>query len=747
MHDHNIDTAVNSIIGHSKCISLLKSLSFLFALTILFFISTFSTFASEEAKRILSLVDYISGDYKNAIQDGRIINEQEYTEMVEFSSDAMLLYENLDAKGGPETQIRRDLIRLESKIKNRAPVNEIESLSKNIKVKLISEFGIVPYPRNQPSYESGRDSYKRNCSQCHGLIGSGDGPLAPNFNPPPSILNDFSTTGSLSPFKVFNTISFGIEDTAMPSFPMLPEEEKWNIAFYVMSLGFNEEASKEGRLIIKPNSHHDLENFKVLALLSNDEIIDKMDRSSLSDKDIPKVIAHLRRGIIETSKSKDNSLLITSSTLAKSLDLYKQGKQDEAYQEALDAYLNGFENAEASLILKDKELTYEIEAKLSKLREAIKEGKPPENVEILYDEITNKLNRASIILQNGEPVGQLLSFTNSLSIILREGLEAILIISAILAFLIKTGASNAIKYVHLGWILAIVAGLLTWFMANTLISISGAEREIIEGITSLLAAAVLFYVSYWLITKIEVKKWKDYIQSKVQLAISKKSVFALAGVSFFAVYREAFETILFYQALWYQAENSKGAIVWGFILGILLLLVLVFVIFKLAVRVPLKYFFSITSLFLYILSFILIGKGIREFQEAGVFGITPIKFIPQIDILGIYPTLETSIPQAILLLAFFVAIFWVGYIKKEKEKKEIVISVTRIAEDMKSMHESFEHIKNHIIEWRRCEEIDIEAEELDNQIQGVITHVDKLETKLLDFYDSVSKNREPLGKT
>ncbi|MFQ5786652.1 MAG: FTR1 family protein [Thermodesulfobacteriota bacterium] len=747
MQKYNINSLFIFQAGLFNFFSLLKSLALLILISCLLFFGSQNAYASEEAKRILSLVDYIGGDYKNAVQDGRIINEEEYTEMVEFSSDAILLYENLVSKDGQKSQIGTDLIHLENKINSKSPVNEIESLSKDIKDKIISEYGIVPHPQNEPSYTSGRELYKRNCSQCHGLFGLGDGPLASNLNPPPSSFNDFSTSGSLSPFKVFNTMSFGIEDTAMPSFPRLSEKEKWNIAFYVMTLSFNEEAGKGEGPGITPNSQHELEDYKVLALLSNDEIKDKIDKNNVSANDIPKVIAHLRRGIIEIENSKDNSLLITGSTLAKSLDLYKQGKKDEAYEEALDAYLNGFENAEASLILKDKELTYEIEANLSKFRVAIKEGKPAENLEILYDEITNELNRASIILQNGEPIGQLLSFTNSLTIILREGLEAILIIAAILAFLVKTGASNAIKYVHLGWILAIAAGLLTLLIANTLISISGAEQEIIEGITSLIAAAVLFYVSYWLITKIEVKKWKHYIQGKVQRAISKKSVFALASVSFFAVYREAFETILFYQALWYQSENSNGAIAWGFMLGILLLLVLVFVIFKLAVRVPLKYFFSITSLFLYILSFILIGKGIRELQEAGVFGITPIQFIPQIDILGIYPTLETSIPQGILLIALLVAISWLGYIKKEKEKKEIVISVTRIADDMKSMHESFDHIKKHIIEWRRCEEIDIEAEELDTQIQGVISHVDKLETKLLDFYDIVSKNKEPLGKT
>jgi high-affinity iron transporter len=275
------------------------------------------------------------------------------------------------------------------------------------------------------------------------------------------------------------------------------------------------------------------------------------------------------------------------------------------------------------------------------------------------------------------------------------------------------------------------------------ISISGAQREVIEGVTSLVAAAVLFYVSYWLISKIEVRVWKQYIQGKVERALSKGSVIALASVSFFAVYREAFETVLFYQALWFQSENSRTAVLWGLTAGALLLVVLFYVIFKLALRIPLKYFFSVTSLFLYLLSFILLGKGIKELQEAGIVGATPVGFIPHIDILGLYPTLETALPQALLLAAFVFALVWLEYVKREREKNEIAVSVARIAEDMKSMHTAFDHIKGHIIEWRKCEDIDLEAEDLDRRIQDVISHVDELESKVGDFYTVVTKNNHP----
>lgn len=727
--------------------SISRAFNLLFIASILFFLAAGVSIAADAAQRILSLVDYIGGDYKNAVRDGRIVNDNEYKEMVGFSNDAIHLFEGLNVSGPDKSTTLARLELLNRKIVSKSSVSEVEALSNEIKDKLILDYGIVPYPQNHPSLNAGRELYIKNCSQCHGILGYGDGPLAPSFNPPPMNFTDMGSTATLSPFKVYNTMSFGIQGTRMPSFPNLSDKEKWNIAFYVMTLGTNEKGGTNGSKPPLDKLPSELKDYKILSTLTNDDIGRILEKSNQTKVDQQKVIPYVRLRIIEDSNPKDNSLLNAGTTLGRSLELYKQGKREEAYKEALDAYFEGFEMVEPGLALKDRDITLKIETEFSQFREAIKEGESIERVDALYQEITTELSRASLILESGKPVDKLLSFTNSLAIMLREGLEAVLIIAAVLAFLSAAGTRNVIRYVHLGWILALVAGLITWVLARTIITISGAQREIIEGVTSLVAAAVLFYVSYWLITKIEVKKWKEYIQGKVQKAISKKSLFALASVSFFAVYREAFETVLFYQALWYQAQNSKDAILWGLIVGVLLLIVIVFAIFKLAVRIPLKYFFSVTSFFLYFLCFILLGKGIRGFQEAGIVGIKSINFIPQADILGIYPTAETLIPQGFLIIAFLVALVWLGYVKREKEKKEIAVSVSRISEDMKLMHESFEHIKNHIIEWKRCEDIDIEAEELDNQIQGVINHVDNLENKLLDFYDVVLRNKETLGKT
>src|SRR3990172_6510625 len=679
-----------------------------------------SSHASQEVKRVLSLVDYIGGDYKNAVQGGKVINEEEYNEMLEFSADSLRLFGELRSSSGDKEGIELDLIKLRKKIADKSSTKATESITGSIKNKIISTYGILTYPKIHPSYKGGKNLYERNCAQCHGMLGAGNGPLSSNLNPPPTNFVDGSSAGGggLSPFKVYNTMSFGIEGTPMPPFSQLSEDDKWNIAFYVLSIRFTQKDSKEGGKIFKSaNIPDSIKEPKTLSSLSDDELSKEVMPYLQNEKDLPMVFAYLRRGLIETEGYKEDPLAVTRATLKEAIGLYNKGDRKDAYNKSLEAYLEGFEKVESVLALKDETFTRTLEAKLGRMRGLLQDEKPIDEIRALHAEIETDLKRASVVLQNGEPLGKALSFINSLAIMLREGLEAALIVAAVLAVLVATGARNAIRYVHLGWVLALVAGLLTWFLAQTVISISGAQREIIEGVTSLFAAAVLFYVSYWLITKIEVRKWKEYIQGKVKKALSRKSLFALASVSFFAVYREAFETVLFYQALLLQAGNAKDEVIWGLIVGTVLLLCLVLVVFKLGLRIPLKYFFSITSFLLYFLSFVFAGKGIRELQEAGIIGITPLNLIPEVDILGIYPTLETSIVQGVLLLALILSLFWLGLIKQEKEKKEIAISVSRIADDMKSMHEAFEHIKGHIIEWKKCEDIDLEAEELDRKIQ------------------------------
>ncbi len=695
------------------------------AAVFLLFLFTLPSYSSTppEAKRILSLVDYIGGDYRNAVSGGQIINDDEYKEMLEFSSEVSELFSKMEKETGDSASLGPDLEKLSGLIDDKAEPAEVEALSASIKTKIITAYNIVPHPPAPPSIANGETLYAAQCSLCHGMTGAGDGPVASGLNPAPANFVDPETSSVLSPFKVYNTMVYGIAGTGMPSFPQLSDEEKWDVAFYVMSLGWSAEDVSRGEAAAS-DVPGDLKDYKTLATLSNSELGQKISEHVKNPEAENFVLAHLRKGAASAeAPSGESPVAFTKSLLAESMDLYKKGETDAAYNKALDAYLEGFEKVEADLFVKDKTLATGIESRFGELRGAMKSGKSVDEVLALGAVIDGDLTTAGTVLASGQ-ADTYLSFVNSFAIIVREGLEAILIIAAIIAFMGASGARRQVKYIHYGWILALVAGLATWFAASKLISISGAQREVIEGVTSIIAAVVLFYVSYWLISKVDVRVWKQYIKGKVERALSTGSVVALASVSFFAVYREAFETVLFYQALWYQAENSRSAVVWGAVVGAVVLLVLFYVIFKLALRIPLKYFFSFTSIFLYLLAFILLGKGIREFQEAGMVGITPLEFLPQIDLLGFYPTLETAVPQAVLILAFLFAVFWLYFVNGKRSRSEA--GASGISDGVKDMQAALGQMKSDLAGWKNREI----GDDFGRKIEDAIARVGELEEKL-----------------
>lgn len=693
------------------------------AAVFLLFLFTLPSYSSTppEAKRILSLVDYIGGDYRNAVSGGQVINDDEYNEMLEFSSEVSELFAKMEKETGDSASLGPDLKKLSGLIDGKAEPADVETLSAAIKTKIITAYGIVPHPPAQPSIANGEALYATQCSVCHGMTGAGDGPVASGLNPAPANFVDPETSSVLSPFKVYNTMVYGIAGTGMPSFPQLSDEEKWDVAFYVMSLGWSAEDVSRGEAAASEVSA-DLNDYKALATLSNSELEGKISEHVKNPEDLNFVLAYLRKGTSSAeAPSGESPVALTKSLLAESMDLYKKGETDAAYQKALDAYLEGFEKVETDLFVKDKTLATGIESRFGELRGAMKSGKSADEVLALGAVIDGDLTTAGTVLTSGQ-ADTYLAFVNSFAIIVREGLEAILIIAAIIAFMGASGARRQVKYIHYGWILALVAGLFTWFAASKLISISGAQRELIEGVTSIIAAVVLFYVSYWLISKVDVRVWKQYIKGKVERALTTGSVVALASVSFFAVYREAFETVLFYQALWYQAENSRSAVIWGAVAGAVVLLVLFYIIFKLALRIPLKYFFTFTSIFLYLLAFILLGKGIKEFQEAGIVGITPLEFLPRIELLGFYPTLETAVPQAVLILAFIFAVVWMFHLKDKRGGD----AAPGISDGVKDMQAALGQMKSDLAEWKKHES----GDDLDRKIEDAIARVGELEEKL-----------------
>ncbi|MDR0730580.1 MAG: FTR1 family iron permease [Treponema sp.] len=247
-------------------------------------------------------------------------------------------------------------------------------------------------------------------------------------------------------------------------------------------------------------------------------------------------------------------------------------------------------------------------------------------------------------------------FLGSLLIILREGFEAIIIVGAIIAYLVKSGNKKSTKPVYWGSLIALGFSVLMAWILNALTSTaSGRNQEIIEGATMLLAVGVLFYVSNWMVSKAEAEAWTSYIEGKVQNSITRGSMFSLAFAAFLAVFREGAETILFYQALLAGNQNYVNMVWLGFGIGSVALVVVYILIRILSLRLPLKPFFLGTSVLLFVMSVSFTGAGIKELQEGNVVPVTLLPFNFTIDILGIYPTLQTLIPQVLLLIVTVVA--------------------------------------------------------------------------------------------
>ncbi|MBQ8073663.1 MAG: FTR1 family iron permease [Clostridia bacterium] len=257
-----------------------------------------------------------------------------------------------------------------------------------------------------------------------------------------------------------------------------------------------------------------------------------------------------------------------------------------------------------------------------------------------------------------------LTFLGAFGIIVREGLEAILVIAAIIAYLVKSGNGKSLRNVYIGALLGIVASfiaaaVLAW--AKQAFVGAGMAQEVIEGITALIAVCVLFYVSNWMISKAEAASWSHYIDSKVQSGVERNSAFALAFTAFLSVFREGAEVVLFYQPM--LSEGNAGMVWAGFGAGCVLLVFVYLAITKLSIKLPIKVFFTATSILMAVMCVAFLGSGIKELAEGNVFDVTMyVTGIPENDVIqifGIYPYLETLVPQlilaVILLITFMIA--------------------------------------------------------------------------------------------
>jgi high-affinity iron transporter len=324
-------------------------------------------------------------------------------------------------------------------------------------------------------------------------------------------------------------------------------------------------------------------------------------------------------------------------------------------QIAFGAYLT-FEQVETDVRARNAGLASELEAAFDALRTHVRRGQPQE-LAAIRQRLLGGLEHAERVIVDRPSTMSL--FVSSFFLLVREGFEAILIVAALMTFLAKAGASEQRRHVARGAWVAVLASLVTWVLVELLFQVTPGQRGAIEGFTMLLAAAVLFYVSYWLLSKIEAAKWTAFVKNKVQSALSSGSGRALSAVAFLAVYREGFETILFYKALFSSGGSGGTApVLAGTAAGAVGLVAVYVVINQLGLRVAMKPFFAVTGVMLYYMAFVFAGKGVAELQEGGVVGLTVVAGVPRIPVLGIYPTLESLALQSLLVILAVVALVW-----------------------------------------------------------------------------------------
>ena len=383
--------------------------------------------------------------------------------------------------------------------------------------------------------------------------------------------------------------------------------------------------------------------------------------------------------------------------LDETLRLYKEGNYDDSLLASRSAYLDSYESVEIPLRPIDPDFTLEMEIKFAELRNLIQAHAPYGQVESKVVEIRKGLDESERLVSGTGILAPTIAFSTSFSIIFREGLESALIIGAILTYLEASRNNRFKKHVYYGIVIAIGATAVTWFIAEFIIDISGANRELIEAIAGVSAVVVLFWVSFWVLNKIETKRWIEFVKAKVWKATATGSIMVFVMLSFFTVYREGFETVLFYQAMLSFAKYMEWYVVAGLVIGLAIIVATAVVVRKLGRRLPLKVLFALTMGIGAYMSIAFMGNAVREFQELGYIPTTPlIGIIPRFDInlasmTGIHPTVESIVAQITLLAVYALGSLYILIIQPRRQR--LIESARKSREDLIRQDKSSEEGK------------------------------------------------------
>ncbi|MDY0749005.1 FTR1 family protein [Paucibacter sp. R3-3] len=607
--------------------------------------------AEADVKRVWQILDYLGVDYAGAVKGGVVLSASEYGEMKEFAKTAREKIASLEAK--PDQPALVDEAKtLEAAIEAKADPARVATLAKTLGTHLLASYPVPLAPTAIPDVQLGAKVYAANCASCHGITGNGDGPVGKTLDPTPIAFTDKDRARHRSIFALYQAVTQGIAGTAMPAFGQLSDQDRWAVATYLGSFAHDAQQVAQGEKLWAAGSKASAEVGSVERLVGLTE--DDLSKS-LGASEAGAVMAYLHVHPEALAKAQAGGLSLARERLHASLLAYEAGDASKAKDLALSSYLDGVEPYEQALAARDGSLKDRIEVEMGRYRSLLSQGAPASEAKAVAASIEQLFSDADKVLADSH-ADSTAAFFGSLTILLREGIEALLVVVAMIAFLRKAERREVLVYVHAGWVAALAAGGITWIAATYLVTISGANREVTEGLSSLFAAAVLLSVGVWMHQKSVAGQWQTYLRERMSAALDRKSAFFMFGLAFVAVYREVFETILFYAALW--GQGSDGAIVAGLLTGIVGLVLITVLLLRFSARLPIGKFFSASSWLVAVLAVVLTGKGIAALQEAGWIAPSTLT-APRFEPLGVYPSTIGLIAQG-AVLAFVLGFFFLN---------------------------------------------------------------------------------------
>ncbi|MCD5992179.1 cytochrome c/FTR1 family iron permease [Pseudomonas sp. CDFA 602] len=587
----------------------------------------------EGAAQALHALDYLSADYPATVSEGKVVQTSAYQGQIDSLSALQTLVVGLPERK-ERVEIAQGVTDLKQAVVTRQDGAQVARQARQLGAKLALAYEVSQAPAITPDPARGAPLYAQHCSVCHGDTGTGDGPAGIGLEPPPGNLRDAGRLDRLSLYGLYNTLGQGIAGTDMPAFAdQLDDRQRWDIATYIASFSAQPVATATKTF-----------NLADLARQTPAEV------QAAEGPDAAATFRAQRAQPPQVQRGPAQLLDYTSATLDKSLAAYRSGDREQAYDLSVAAYLEGFELVESSLDNVDANVRKDTEKSLMAYRQSLQDGLPVAQAAQKLEAAKLKLKESAGLL-GSDGLSLSLSYVSGLLILLREGLEAILVLAAILAFLRNTGQQSAVRSVNVGWALALLAGLGTWALAAYVIDVSGAQRELLEGATALFASVMVLWLGVWMHDRRHAAAWQDYVKSSL---VGGGGRFGFAVLAFFSVYRELFEVILFYETLWLQAGPAgHNAVLAGGATALVLLIGLAWIILRGSAKLPLSLFFGVNAALLCALSVVFAGHGVKALQEAGIFGTRPVPFF-EFDWLGIHADAYSLSAQAIALIAIAV---------------------------------------------------------------------------------------------